>query len=248
MNNEKVVAKVNDVEITSSDVERFLVDIGPQMAAQFQSEEGINRIIEELVNQELLSADAIENKIDESDEFLEVLEDTKDKLLKSFALTKLISEAKIEESEIKKYYDENKEKFTKAETAVANHILVETEEEANAIIDEINNGLSFADAAMKYSTCPSKDVGGNLGEFSRGQMVPEFEDAVFEMKKGDISSPVKTQFGYHIIELLENNPAGTEELEDVEPAVRENLLRLKQQERYLEKIEELKKSNTVEIY
>ena len=248
LSNEKVLAKVNDVEITEKDVDRFLSDIGPQMAAQFQSEEGRKRIVEELVNQELLYLDAKSNKLDETEEYKELLIDTEDKLLKSFALTKLLQDVEVTEEGLKNYYEENKANYKKPETAVANHILVETVEEANDILKEINEGLSFADAAMKYSLCPSKDVGGNLGEFARGQMVPEFEDVAFEMEEGTISEPVQTQFGYHIIELLEKKPEGIESFEDLKPVLEENYLRLKQQEKYLQRIFALNKENKVEIY
>lgn len=82
----------------------------------------------------------------------------------------------------------------------AKHILVETEEEAQKAKEEIVSGaLSFGDAAMKYSICPSNQQGGSLGEFSKGMMVPEFEEAAFSAEIGATRDPVKTQFGYHLI-------------------------------------------------
>ena len=85
----------------------------------------------------------------------------------------------------------------------ASHILVQTEEEALKLKDEIVNGKDFAQAAKEASLCPSKANGGDLGYFRRGQMVKEFEDAVFSMEIGQISNPVKTQFGYHLIKLTD---------------------------------------------
>ena len=85
----------------------------------------------------------------------------------------------------------------------ASHILVKTEEEAANIKEEIKNGKSFAQAAKEVSLCPSGQNGGDLGYFSRGQMVKEFEDAAFNMNTGEISNPVKTQFGYHLIYLTD---------------------------------------------
>lgn len=83
----------------------------------------------------------------------------------------------------------------------ASHILVKTEEEALKLKNEIKNGEDFAEAAKRHSLCPSGQEGGDLGFFGRGQMVREFEDAAFSMKIGEVSNPVKTQFGYHLLYL-----------------------------------------------
>lgn len=83
----------------------------------------------------------------------------------------------------------------------ASHILVSSIDEANLIIKELNAGKEFGDLAKKYSACPSREEGGDLGFFGKGQMVKEFEDAAFKMKPGDISMPIRTQFGYHIIKV-----------------------------------------------
>lgn len=82
------------------------------------------------------------------------------------------------------------------------HILVETKEEAVQIIDQLNNGADFAGLAMEKSLCPSKNKGGDLGEFEKGAMVKEFETASFNLKKGEISDPVQTQFGWHVIKRI----------------------------------------------
>ena len=83
----------------------------------------------------------------------------------------------------------------------ASHILVSTLEEANSVLKELKEGAEFGILAQKYSQCPSKDQGGDLGFFSKGQMVKEFEDSAFSMDVGQVSEPVKTQFGYHIIKV-----------------------------------------------
>jgi len=85
------------------------------------------------------------------------------------------------------------------EKITASHILVETEEEAEYILAQLNEGVAFASLAMEHSTCPSGADGGNLGEFGRGAMVKAFEDAAFALDVGELSRPVQTQFGWHII-------------------------------------------------
>jgi len=83
------------------------------------------------------------------------------------------------------------------------HILVKTEQEARATLDQLNKGASFSKLAFEKSLCPSKKRGGDLGTFGRGQMVREFESAAFALKRGEISQPIKTKFGWHVIRRLE---------------------------------------------
>ena len=85
--------------------------------------------------------------------------------------------------------------------ATARHILVDTEEKCQTLIDEIKGGADFAAVAQEHSSCPSKRDGGNLGTFGKGQMVPEFETACFDGEVGDVQGPIKTQFGFHLLEI-----------------------------------------------
>jgi peptidyl-prolyl cis-trans isomerase C len=85
----------------------------------------------------------------------------------------------------------------------ASHILVKTEQEANVTYYDVTHGKLFEDVAKERSLCPSKKNGGNLGWFTRGRMVKEFENAAFSLRKGEISRPIKTQFGWHIIKVLD---------------------------------------------
>ncbi len=88
-------------------------------------------------------------------------------------------------------------------SASARHILVKSEEECNKLKQEIEGGTDFAEAAKQHSTCPSGKDGGALGEFRPGQMVPEFDTVVFKDEVGKVHGPVKTQFGYHLIEITD---------------------------------------------
>ena len=246
--NKELVAIVNGKEISKNDVLKYLNDIGPQMAMQFQSPEGIRRVINELVNQELLYLDAVEKDFESDEEFQDVLEITKSNLLKDYAVNKIIPKIEATPDELAVHYLKNKEQYNKSETVTASHILVDKIDLANEVIKEIDEGLSFEDAAKKYSSCPSKEAGGNLGEFSKGQMVPEFDEAVFSMEEGKLSVPVKTQFGYHIIKLIKKNPAGESEFEDVKEEVYKEVLLKKQQNAYIEKLDELKNKYKVEMF
>ncbi len=90
-------------------------------------------------------------------------------------------------------------------SAAARHILVESESQCQTLIDDINGGSDFADVAREHSKCPSSRDGGNLGTFGPGQMVKEFDEAVFNGEVGAVQGPIKTQFGYHVLQVTERS-------------------------------------------
>ncbi|NLJ57880.1 MAG: peptidylprolyl isomerase [Tissierellia bacterium] len=245
--NNKVLALVDGREVKESDLNNLMQSLG-QNVAYFQGPEGRTKLIDELVMHELMYSEAVENNLENDEEFIEVFNKMKKSMLQQYSLRKMFNSIVVTDEELKDFYEKNKNKFNKQEMASASHILVETEEKANEIIKEIEEGLSFEDAAAKYSSCPSNQSGGALGQFGKGQMVKEFEDAVFSMKVGDISSPVETQFGHHIIKLTEHRPAKIADFEEAYQEVKNNYLAVKQEEVYLEKKEQLNKKYQVEIF
>ena len=244
---EKVLAIVNGKNITQNDLDITLKKIPPQQAAQFHSDSGKQQLLHELIKQELMYLDAIDSKLDEEEEFLTQFEMIKSDVLKQYAIHKFFSSINITDNEIADYYENNKSEFNAQESTKASHILVDSEEKANMIIDEINIGLQFDEAAKKYSSCPSKEVGGDLGFFESGNMVPEFEKVAFTLEKNQISGPVKTQFGYHIIKTTDKKPARQQLLEEVKEDIRRQLEMEKQSEMFQTKINSLENKYKVEI-
>ncbi|QIB26829.1 peptidylprolyl isomerase [Caloranaerobacter azorensis] len=248
MEGNRVLATVNGKEITEKDVDLLLKNLGSQRAMQFYSEEGRKKLVDELINQELIYLDALENKLDSDEEFLTELEYMRQNLLKQFAVRKLLENVSIEEEELVAFYNSNKTRFKKPEMVRARHILVDTESEANRIIEEIKKGLNFEEAAKKYSKCPSKANGGDLGYFTRGKMVKEFESASFELEKGQMSEPVKTSFGYHIIEVLDKKEEEVSPFEAVKEQIKNQLIATKQNEVYFKKVDKLRNTYEVKKY
>ena len=242
----KILAVVDGRNITHADMFNLLQSIG-QNAAAFQGEEGQKQLLDELVMQELLYSDALGQGLQEEEAFKSALAEMEKSLLKQYAMKKLLDGITADEAEIKDYYDQHTSSFTSPEKATANHILVNSLEEAEKIAEEIKNGLDFKEAAKKYSSCPSNSQGGALGTFTRGQMVPEFEQATFSMTPGTVSEPVKTQFGYHLIQLESLTPAGIMPYESVKGQVKEQLLLAKRQALYISKRQELGERYTVEM-
>ncbi len=244
----KILAKVGDREITQNEFDALLKQLGPQRAMQFQSEEGKKQLLNEIINQELFYYDAIEKKYDEKEEFKKELEFVKSNMLKQFAISNLLSDVKVEEEDLKEFYEKNKEQFVVQESVKASHILVKTEEEAKEILKKENISENFSELAKEFSSCPSKDDGGNLGEFTRGRMVPEFEEAAFNLEVNKISEPVKTQFGYHIIKVTDKKEKKNKSFEEARPELENAVLMKKQQDVYMNRVEELKKDIKVELF
>ncbi len=247
MKENKVLAVVEGKDITEKDVQLLMRSLPQQQAAQFYSEDGKKRLLNELINQQLFYLDAVEKEIDKEQEFIKELENAKENLLKQYAIKSLLSKVQVEEKEVKDYYDNNKEQFKEKESVKASHILVDGKEKADEILSELKNELSFDEAAKKYSKCPSKSRGGDLGFFNKGKMVPEFEKAAFSMDKEEISEPIKTQFGYHIIKVIDKKDSKQKTYEEAKDQIYKQLVGMKQNKKYLERTGELKEKYEVKI-
>lgn len=244
---EKVLAKVNGNVITEADKNNLLRSLGQQRAAQFQGPQGDALLVKELVNQELFYFDAIDSNLEESEAFKNELEKAKANILKQLNIHNTLKDIKVSDDELKEFFDTNKGKYSKAESVGAKHILVKDEEKIKEIAEELKGDLTFEEAAKKYSTCPSKDRGGDLGTFEKGKMVPAFESVAFNLEIGEVSEPVKTQFGYHLIKTTEKVEASESSFEEVKDQITQELTIKKQNDAYLSKVESLKENYDVEI-
>lgn len=245
MSENKLIAEVNGVKIYQEDLFNLLAAMEDK--ARFNSKEGLNVLADELVNQELLLQDAKENKLDNEEEFVKELEIVKNNMLKNYAMHKIFEKVSVSEDEIENYYEENKDTLFSPVTYTASHILLESEEMADKVLDQINAGLDFKEAAKKYSLDPTKDNGGSLGSFPKGVMVKEFQQGLDELKIGEISKPIKTQFGYHIIKL-DNKMDSSNTYDDIKDKVKSTYEMVKRQEKYIEKIKDLTKKAEINKY
>ena len=187
----------------------------PQQYQNLAPEVLFSGILDQLIQQNLL-AQAVEGNI--PTRAAKTLETQRAAILANTAIDAIIAE-RVDEAAIQAAYDSKYGNFAGAQEFDASHILVETEEEAQAIATEIRAGADFAETAKAKSTGPSGPRGGALGWFGPGQMVPPFEAAVQDLKVGEVSDPVETQFGWHVIILNETRTQQAPTLEMVRPEV-----------------------------
>ena len=197
----KIVAKVDGVPITEDDVGDALLDIGPGLPQKLEGPARQKYVVDYLIDLKLVAKKAEADKLDAGADFTRRLAYYHDKLAMEALLTSVAKAAATEEAE-RKAYDEAAKAQPPAEEVHARHILLPTEEEAKAALARIKAGEDFAKVATELSKDPAGE-GGDLGWFTKDRMVPEFADAAFKLEPGQVSDPVKSQFGWHIIKVEE---------------------------------------------
>ncbi len=250
------LATVNGKKITSEEVNKILLEgtQGRFMSLPKEKQDELQkRVVDGIITQELVFADAKKNGVLESAEYKEELADITERIEKQLAAKvweqQELAKVEVSDKEKRDYYKKNSSEFVEKEKVHARHILVKEESEAKAIIKELKPlkgeklKEKFIELAQQKSTGPSAPKGGDLGYFPQGQMVPSFNDAVFAMKKGTITTtPVKSQFGYHVIYLEDKQPGKTLSYEEVENFIGQRLQMEKFKEKMEKKMADMKKA------
>lgn len=206
---ETVIATVGDTEITLGEMIITRAQL-PQQYAQLPDDVLFLGILDQMIQQQLLA-----DGLTETPARVTYAITNETRSLKAGEVINTITNTAVTDEAIKTAYDEAYANADPSTEYNASHLLVETEEEALAAKTRIDAGEDFGDVARDVSTGPTGPNGGNLGWFSAGQMVPEFEAAVSELEVGQVSEPVKTQFGWHVVTLLETRNSAAPALEDV---------------------------------
>lgn len=232
----KVLATVNGVKITQGEVDQAAAELDPQFA-RLPVEPRRLAALAALIDIKAMAVEAEKEKLDLSDDFKKRLEFLKERALHNeYFKTQLID--KLSDEDIRARYEKEIAAIEPATEVRARHILVKTKEEAEELIKKLEAGAKFEDLAKENSTDGSAANGGDLGYFTQGQMVPEFEKAAFSLNKGEYTKePVQTQFGFHIIQLEDKREQQPPTLEQVKDQIRSMVLR----ERYVDAIRDLRK-------
>jgi peptidyl-prolyl cis-trans isomerase C len=230
-----VLAKVNGADIRQSDVALAEEELGPSLA-QMDPATKKESVLAFLIDMKIVAKAAEAKKIEDRDDFKTRLAFTRSRLLMDNLLAAEGKAATTDEA-MKKVYDEAAKQIEGEQEVHARHILVETEDEAKAIEAELKKGADFAELAKKKSKDPGAADGGDLGFFTKDQMVPEFSAVAFALEPGKISDPVKSQFGWHVIKVEEKRNRKAPDFEQVKAQI-ETYVTRKAQAEYVAKLRE----------
>ena len=211
----ETIAVIAGKEIKEAEFEAFLKGVPKEQQPYLSNPQFREQFKEQFLALHMFAQMGEEEKMDETEEFKVMVENATRDILAQLAVNSVMKQVTVTEEECRAYYDANPQHFTKGATVSAKHILTDSEEKCGDIRKEIEDGKAFEEAAQEYSTCPSGSRGGDLGEFGKGQMVPEFGKAAFE---GARASP----------------------FEEVKDTIRRNLMQQKQSEAYKEKVAQMK--------
>jgi len=239
-----VVARVNGAEIHRSDVLIARQSLPPQLQ-QIPFEQIYPRLLDEMVNNMIIAQAGRKAKLADDPEVKRRLAFAQDQIIEEVYLSRLVRSS-ITEDKIKARYDKFVKDAKPEEQVSARHILLKNEDDAKAVIAELKKGTDFATLAKQKSEDPgTKASGGDLGWFSKDEMVPEFSEAAFKLQKGEFTeTPVKTQFGYHVIKVDDRRQAPPPTLDQARPQIVQQM----QREIIEQKLKELRTSAKVETF
>lgn len=243
---EKILAVAAGHEITEGELQQLIRNYPPEQQMYLSDPSAREQVLEQLIAFHLFAKMAEEEKIMESEEYKTMIEKMKVELASHMAATSTVEHVIVTEEEEKQFYEAHKSQFVQGPQVSAKHILVDSKELALKVVEEISAGKSFGDAAKEYSTCPSGERGGDLGFFSRGQMVPEFEKAAFQGELHTLIGPVETQFGHHLIWVEDRKEGSESSFDQVQPQIHQQLIQEKQRDAYDKKVAELSEKYGVE--
>lgn len=238
----KALAVINGKELTVGEFDLRWSQMPESARKSYDSPEGRKKFLEELITRELLLQEARKRGLDRDRTLVERVERFKERsILDSLMKEEVDSRVTVTQDEVKAFYTTHSESFTAPRESRVSHILVKTEADALDLKKRLNEGEDFAGLARKVSLdLATRYKGGDLGVIKPGQMVPQFEQAVRHLKVGEISPPVATQFGYHIIKLNDRTAGTVQSFDETKDQVKDQLLLEKKRKRFDELVASLR--------
>jgi len=246
---QEIIARIGDRTVTLAEIKAEFARIPPQFISHFNTPEKKEQYVRNLVDRSLFSMEAKAQGYMEQPDVMEKINSYIDRVLYAEFMKNMTQDIEVTDADCRKYYEEHPDEFAEQERIKASHILVKTEEEARQVKAELAQGGDWNELAKKYSMeRGTRDRGGDLGYFSTGRMPTEFESVAFAMNPGEISEPVKTTFGYHIIRLEDKKPAEQAPFDEVKPRIQNKLMSDMRQQKVDGIRDQLFRKYNVEIY
>ncbi|MCD6269742.1 MAG: peptidylprolyl isomerase [Deltaproteobacteria bacterium] len=240
-----VVAEIGSEKLTLSQFHTEIKGLPPNLKQMASDKKMQKEFLEQLATSHLIYQEGIKQGIDKEPLVQSQIEDTTRKIVLATLLQREI-ESRIKtptEKDIEQYYQTHADEFKQEKQVRARHILVENEATAKKIAAKLKDGADFVALAKESSSCPSSAKGGDLGFFTHDRMVKEFADVAFKLKKGETSDPVKTKFGYHIIQVVDIKESGVTPLAEVKTAIENKLIQTQKSQVFQDYIAGLKKKS-----
>lgn len=205
-------------------------------------------VLDQMISEKLLIQEAKNMGLEEDNDVLEQIKKiTEQILVQALIEREILDKIRVNDEIVLEYYEQNKDSFTEKEQVHLYNILLETEEEAQDVLEQLRAGKDFSEIAIEKSTGPSAAQGGDLGYLSRGTIIPDIEEVVFALELEKLSEIIKTDFGFHILKITEKKPETVKTIEEVKEGIIEILLPTKQKEAFEDLLEELKGKVEIEI-
>ena len=242
-----VLAVVDGNPIRIADIESALKTLDPKQAQAMSTPDGLRSILNDLIDRELFFMKAKAMKLDEQKAFREQYEPVVRTIMKNLSRNYLVSAMSagisVTDDEAKEFYQKNPALFAGGEQFRMSHIILNDEQSAKKVLDEIRKGLSFEEANDRYSQCPNKanEAGGDIGWNPRGRIFPELERVALSLKKGEVGGPVKAQNGWNLVKLTDLKTAGeSKPFEEVKDSIKNALYHEKVQKIYADEVKKLR--------
>jgi len=241
---EDILVSIGDTSITVTDFNERVSNLPERYREIAQKRKAA--YIQELINDTLLYQEALRKGLDKDEDVKKVIEEAQKKILVAKLLSNEIeSVIEVSDEEIEQYYLENKFRYMTPEVMRASHILVNSLEDGNSIIEELKTGEGFEKVARSRSLDPTAQKGGDIGYFPKGQLMPEFEQACSRLSVGETSDVVRTSLGYHIIKLTDRRPPTERPIEQLTDEIVSRIRKTKRRKNFNGLIERLKSSTDI---
>ena len=241
---ETILASFNGQTITLGEFDQLWEEVPEEYKLQLDK----SMLLDQLISEKLLMQEAKNMGLEEDNVVLEQIKKMTEQIVVQVLIEReILDKVDVNDEEVSEYYEQNKDSFTEKEQIHLYNILVETEEEANVILEQLTTGGDFSEIAIEKSTGPSAAQGGDLGYLTKGTIIPEIEEVVFTLEVEELSEVVKSDYGFHILKITEKKPETVKTLEEVKEEIIQTLLPVKQKDAFDSLLEELKGKSEIEI-
>lgn len=241
---ETILASFREQTITLGEFNQIWEEVPEDYKLQLDK----SLVLDQMISEKLLIQEAKYMGLEEDNDVLEQIKKITEQILVQVLIEReILDKIKVNDEEVLEYYEQNKDGFTEKEQVHLYNILLETEKEAQDVLEQLEAGGDFGEIAIEKSAGPSATQGGDLGYLTRGTIIPEIEEVVFALELEELSEVIKTDFGFHILKITEKKPETVKALEEVKEDIIQTLLPDKQKEAFENFLEELKSKSEIEI-